>query len=124
MRHVKDALVETYEMIETAYRNQGGLTGIATGFTDLDQMLSGLHADELILVAARPSMGKTSFVMNIVQDLSLIHILHPAADRLLLHRLGRQRLYPPGGQTQEHGQVRAGHLPQRGGQQHLHQRLQ
>ena len=71
VRHVKDALVETYEMIETAYRNQGGLTGIATGFTDLDQMLSGLHADELILVAARPSMGKTSFVMNIVQDVAV-----------------------------------------------------
>ena len=57
VRHVKDAGGDL-QMIETAYRNQGGLTGIATGFTDLDQMLSGLHADELILVAARPPWAR------------------------------------------------------------------
>ena len=53
------------ERIDKASRNKGSLTGLATGFLDLDYMTSGLQRSDLILVAARPSMGKTAFVLNI-----------------------------------------------------------
>ena len=55
-----------YEFIKAA-SSAGRVTGIATGFTDLDYKLSGLHPSELIIVAARPAMGKTAFVLNIAQ---------------------------------------------------------
>ncbi len=56
--------------IETAYRAGGSVTGLPTGFTDLDYMTSGLQPAELILIAARPSMGKTAFVLNIAQHIA------------------------------------------------------
>lgn len=59
--------------IEEAARNKGKVTGLATGFTDLDNMLTGLHGGELLLVAARPAMGKTAFVLNIAHDLAVMH---------------------------------------------------
>lgn len=65
--HVKDILNTNFDKIEELYLNQGKLTGVPTGFTDLDGKLSGLQKSDLILVAARPSMGKSSFMMNIVQ---------------------------------------------------------
>ena len=55
------------DRIEKASRIQGNVTGIATGFIDLDYRMSGLQPSDLILVAARPSMGKTAFVLNIAQ---------------------------------------------------------
>ena len=55
------------DAIEEAASSAGRVTGIATGFTDLDYKLSGLHPSELIIVAARPAMGKTAFVLNIAQ---------------------------------------------------------
>lgn len=65
--HVKDVLNTNFDKIEELYLNKGKLTGVPTGFTDLDSKLSGLQKSDLILVAARPSMGKSSFMMNIVQ---------------------------------------------------------
>ena len=59
--------VELIEKIEKASRNQGSVTGIPTGFIDLDYKTSGFQPSDLILVAARPSMGKTAFVLNIAQ---------------------------------------------------------
>ncbi len=59
--------------IEEAARNKGKVTGLSTGFTDLDNMLTGLHGGELLLVAARPAMGKTAFVLNIAHDLAVMH---------------------------------------------------
>ncbi len=58
--------------IEEAARAGGRITGIPTGFTDLDNMLTGLHAGELVLVAARPAMGKTAFVLNIAHHLACV----------------------------------------------------
>lgn len=55
------------EKIEQAYRNKSTVTGLATGFTDLDYKTSGLQKSDFILIAARPSMGKTAFVLNIAQ---------------------------------------------------------
>ena len=46
------------------------MTGVPTGFTELDEMTTGLHPGDLVLVAARPSMGKTSFVLNIAQNVA------------------------------------------------------
>ncbi|MHB1394454.1 MAG: replicative DNA helicase [Clostridia bacterium] len=65
--HVKNILNVNFDMIEQLYLNKGKLTGVPTGFNDLDGMLSGLQKSDLVLIAARPSMGKSSFMMNIVQ---------------------------------------------------------
>ena len=64
-------LVRTYSMMEEYARNRGGVTGVPTGFYDLDKLLTGLHAGELILIGARPSMGKTSFAINICTHAAL-----------------------------------------------------
>ena len=53
--------------IEKASHNKGNVTGVATGFLDLDYRTAGMQPSDLILVAARPSMGKTAFVLNIAQ---------------------------------------------------------
>lgn len=65
--HVKDILNVNFDKIEELYLNKGKITGVSTGFADLDEKLSGLQRSDLVLVAARPSMGKSSFMMNIVQ---------------------------------------------------------
>ena len=62
---IKNIVIDTVGRVETLYENQGGLTGISTGFRDLDRDTSGLQKSDLILVAARPSMGKTAFTLNI-----------------------------------------------------------
>ncbi len=64
---IKEVVLNVLEKIEKASRAQGTVTGIPTGFVDLDYKLSGLQPSDLILVAARPSMGKTAFVLNIAQ---------------------------------------------------------
>lgn len=64
---IKTVLLETYAKIEEMSKNQGKIIGVPTGFHDFDQKTSGLQPSDLILVAARPSMGKTSFVLNIAQ---------------------------------------------------------
>ncbi len=64
---IRQIVINALERIEKASRIQGNVTGIATGFIDLDYRMSGLQPSDLILVAARPSMGKTAFVLNIAQ---------------------------------------------------------
>jgi replicative DNA helicase len=59
------ALTDAVEMAEAAYRRDGGLSGLSTGLKDLDQKLGGLHASDLIVLAARPSMGKSALATNI-----------------------------------------------------------
>jgi replicative DNA helicase len=68
---IKTVLLETYARIEEMSKNKGRIIGIPTGFTDFDQKTSGLQPSDFILVAARPSMGKTSFVLNIAQHAAL-----------------------------------------------------
>ena len=63
--HVKDVLYNTYANIEELSKLKGKISGVPTGFTVLDNMLTGLHGGELIILGARPSMGKTSLAMNI-----------------------------------------------------------
>lgn len=64
---IKQIVINALEKIEQASKTKGNVTGIATGFMDLDYRTSGLQPSDLVLVAARPSMGKTAFVLNIAQ---------------------------------------------------------
>ncbi|RGS78547.1 replicative DNA helicase [Coprococcus sp. AF21-14LB] len=64
---IQQVVLNTLERIEKASKNKGTVTGIPTGFIDLDYKLSGLQPSDLILLAARPSMGKTAFVLNLAQ---------------------------------------------------------
>ncbi len=63
---IRQVALNVLEKIETASRNQGAVTGIPTGFIDLDYKTSGMQPSDFILIAARPSMGKTAFVLNLV----------------------------------------------------------
>ena len=60
-----DAMKQTIEMASAAYKNEGGIVGVPTGLRDLDDKLGGLHQSDLIIIAGRPSMGKTSLATNI-----------------------------------------------------------
>lgn len=62
---IKDVLIESITEIEKLYNQKGIITGIPTGFADLDRITAGLHNSELILIAARPAMGKSAFALNI-----------------------------------------------------------
>ncbi|MBL8674664.1 MAG: replicative DNA helicase, partial [Rhodospirillales bacterium] len=64
-RPFKVALTEAVEMAESAYKREGQLTGVASGLTALDQLLGGLHRSDLLILAGRPSMGKTALATNI-----------------------------------------------------------
>ena len=64
---IKQVVLNALDKIELASRTQGNVTGIPTGFIDLDYRTAGLQPSDLILIAARPSMGKTAFVLNIAQ---------------------------------------------------------
>ncbi len=66
-KHIKDVLVETYENVESLQNRKGDITGIPTGFRDLDRLTAGFQRGDLIIVAARPSVGKTAFALNIAQ---------------------------------------------------------
>jgi replicative DNA helicase len=68
---IKDLVKKAINTIEEMHQRQGLLTGIPTGFHDLDKMTSGLHGGEMIVIAARPSMGKTSFAMNIAEHAAI-----------------------------------------------------
>ena len=64
---IKDVVLRALDRIEAASRNKGSVTGIPTGFIDLDYKTTGMQPSDLVLIAARPSMGKTAFVLNIAQ---------------------------------------------------------
>lgn len=64
---IREVLITSFEKIENIYKSQEKVTGIATGFYDLDFKTTGLQASDLVLIAARPSMGKTAFALNIAQ---------------------------------------------------------
>ena len=69
--HIREVAVSSFEKIEEVYINKGKLTGVPTGFVDFDAKTAGLQKSDLILVAARPSMGKTAFVLNIAQNAAI-----------------------------------------------------
>ena len=65
---IKDVLVDSLTEIQELYSKKKRVTGVSTGFADMDNMLSGLHNSDLILIAARPAMGKTAFALNIATN--------------------------------------------------------
>ncbi|CAM3708290.1 replicative DNA helicase [Cohnella lubricantis] len=73
-REIKDVLMEVWEQAEQRYNNRntfGGVTGIPTGYRDLDRMTAGFQRSDLIIVAARPSVGKTAFALNVAQNVAV-----------------------------------------------------
>jgi len=68
---LKSILIETFERIEALYDSKGGVTGLPTGFVDLDRMTAGFQPSDLIILAARPSMGKTTFALNIASHAAI-----------------------------------------------------
>lgn len=69
--HIKDLVKEGIETIDRLYQRKESLTGIPTGFVDVDKMTSGLQNSDLIIVAARPSMGKTAFAITMAENFAL-----------------------------------------------------
>lgn len=70
--HIKDALVTAYGHLEFLYSSKGKTTGISSGFRDLDQMTSGFQPSDMIIVAARPSVGKTAFTLNLARNAAVV----------------------------------------------------
>ncbi|HEY4523449.1 MAG TPA: replicative DNA helicase [Candidatus Paceibacterota bacterium] len=70
--HIKDELSEAYERIELLHKGEGRLRGIPTGFPDLDNLTSGLQRSDLIVIGARPSLGKTSLALDIAKNAALL----------------------------------------------------
>lgn len=68
---INDILMDSVQSIESLLQNKGALTGLPAGFADLDKLTSGLHPSDFIILAARPSMGKTALALNIVQNVAL-----------------------------------------------------
>jgi len=68
---IKDLLGKAVDRITELHENQEVITGVSSGFTDLDEMMSGLQPSDLIIVAGRPSMGKTSFAMNLAENVGI-----------------------------------------------------
>ncbi|MDB4673207.1 replicative DNA helicase [Verrucomicrobiales bacterium] len=71
MGTMKEHVMEALDEIEKLVENPNGVTGLPTGFKDYDEMTNGLHGGEMVVIAARPSMGKTSFAMNIVEHVAI-----------------------------------------------------
>ena len=93
-RHIKDVLVETYDNIELLHTRQGDVTGIPSGFTDLDKMTAGFQRNDLVILAARPSVGKTAFALNVAQNVATktgenvaIFSLEMGAEQLVMRML-------------------------------------
>lgn len=69
--NIKDVLAKTIEKIDTLYHTSGTITGLSSGFSDFDEMTSGLQGSDLVIVAGRPSMGKTTIVMNMAEHAAI-----------------------------------------------------
>ncbi|ALC88533.1 DNA helicase [Bacillus sp. FJAT-18017] len=91
---IKDVLVRTYDNIESMHNRKGDITGIETGFRELDRMTAGFQRNDLIIVGARPSVGKTAFALNISQNVATktgenvaIFSLEMGAEQLVMRML-------------------------------------
>ncbi len=71
LKPIKELVLDTWDSIEYRYNHKDELTGVRTGFNDLDSMLSGLNKSDLIILAARPAMGKTALALNIAQNVAI-----------------------------------------------------
>jgi len=94
VQSIRDILSSSFQMIEKLYENKSKITGLSTGFLDFDAMTSGLQTSDLVIIAARPSMGKTSLCLNIAQHASiecgatvLVFSLETAKEQIVLRML-------------------------------------
>ncbi len=71
--HIKDILAESFDRLDELQKNAGGLRGVPTGFADLDDTLSGMQKSNLLILAARPGVGKTAFSLNIAMQTSIMY---------------------------------------------------
>lgn len=69
---IKDSLAQSFDRIDELHKSGAGLRGIKTGFTDLDNLLSGMQASNLLILASRPGQGKTAFVVNTAQHIAVV----------------------------------------------------
>ena len=97
--HIRELLSDTFDKIEELYENKKGITGLTTGFMDLDKKLSGFHRTDLILVAARPAMGKSAFSLNLAQNAAIkagasvaIFSLEMSKEQLMLRMLAAEAM--------------------------------
>ncbi|WP_080871908.1 replicative DNA helicase [Oceanobacillus timonensis] len=93
-KNIKDVLIDVYDNIEQLHQQTGDVTGVPTGFMDLDRITSGFQRNDLIIIAARPSVGKTAFALNVAQNVAVktdenvaIFSLEMGADQLVQRML-------------------------------------
>ena len=110
---LSDLVAGGYDMLEALQANRGLVTGVPSGFVDLDEMTSGFQKSDLVIVAARPSMGKTSFAMNVAQHAAIradhpvgVFSLEMSKQELALRVLSSESRVP-------FGTLRTGHMSQR-----------
>jgi len=96
---IRSVLSETFDRIEELYENKKPITGLTSGFLDLDRKLSGFHKSDLILVAARPAMGKSAFALNLAQNAAIkasasvaIFSLEMSKEQLMLRMLASESM--------------------------------
>ncbi len=96
---IRDVLSVTFDQIEKLYEDKTGITGLSSGFIDLDRKLSGLHKTDLILVAARPAMGKSAFSLNLAQNAAVkagasvaVFSLEMSKEQLMLRMLASESM--------------------------------
>lgn len=70
-KEIKDVLIDVYDNIEQLHQNKDDVTGVPTGYRDLDRITSGFQRNDLIIIAARPSVGKTAFALNVAQNVAV-----------------------------------------------------
>ena len=94
MKKIEDVVTEVIEKTQQLYESKDDITGLATGYSDFDHMTTGLHEDELLILAARPAVGKTAFALNIAQHVGvkekknvIIFSLEMGADSLVSRML-------------------------------------
>ncbi len=95
MLPIRESVKQAFEMIEHVYSLDGNITGITTGYNDLDEKTAGLQPSDLIIIAGRPSMGKTSFAMNLAETAAIkagksvaVFSMEMAAQQLVMRMLG------------------------------------
>jgi len=90
---IKDVLAASFDRIDELHKNKGQLSGIGTGFKDLDRILAGLHNSDLIIVASRPSIGKTTFALNWLAGVGVDGTYFNWDDPAVRSEYGRNPLY-------------------------------
>ena len=87
----REIMKDTFKAIEKLYDRKELITGVPTGFTDLDMMTAGLQGGDLLIVAARPSMGKTAFALNLVEH-AAVHAENPVPTIIFSLEMGKEQL--------------------------------